>query len=369
MKQIGVQLRTIFPGIAVLGVIAWMSEITSRFIGEELMGFAKTPISTVMIALLIGLIVGNLVKIPMIFEKGIQYGSKKLLRFGIVLLGLRLSLLQIGEVALSILPIILICVLVGLFLPHLFNRWLKLPAELVTLISVGTSICGISAIVATSESIPVKKEYTAYAIATITIFGLMSMLVYPFFAHAVFSANSNFAGLFLGTAIHDTSQVTGAAFIYQDYYHDEKVVEIATIAKLIRNTLMVFVIPGISLFSVKYFSAQPAEASGTKKVKLISLFPFFVIGFIIMAALRTVGDQVFQVNSIAIAGFNQNSWKSFVDLLLKLSSIFITMALASVGLKTSISVFKGLGFKPLFVGFITAMVVGATSISLIFLFF
>jgi uncharacterized integral membrane protein (TIGR00698 family) len=361
MNKIMTTVKAFIPGILVLVALTLLSTVLASFIGEDLMGFSKSPVSAVTVAVIIGMLLGNLIKMPVIFDKGIQFGSKKILRYGIILLGLRLGLGQIGQVALSVLPVILVCVLVGLFLPHLFNRWFKLPGQLVTLISVGTSICGISAIVATSESISVKKEYTAYAIATITIFGLLSMMVYPFLAHAVFEADSLFAGLFLGTAIHDTSQVTGAAFMYQDYYHDEAVVQVATIAKLMRNTLMVFVIPGLTLVSRRQETAQVKQEG--KKPALKTLFPFFMLGFLAMAALRTIGDHFITVQT----GNLYRTYQQAITFLLELSSFFITMALASVGLKTSIKVFKGLGLKPLAVGLLTAVLVGVTSIAMIFL--
>ena len=117
---------------------------------------------------------------------------------------------MIGFGTLVIMPIAMIQ---ELGITALIGRWLKLPSRLATLIAVGTSICGVSAIVATGPAIEAEDEEVAYAVATITIFGILATFLYPYLAHALFGQNATAAGLFIGTSIHDTSQVTGAALI------------------------------------------------------------------------------------------------------------------------------------------------------------
>ena len=358
-------LRKNIPGIVLIGIFAFLSERLSAFIGVNILGFSRSPFSPVMIAMILGLILGNVFTLPALFRPGIGFGTKRILRLGIVLLGLRLSVVEMAHVFRAGFPVIAVCVFVGLFLPHLLNRRLRLPSQLVTLISVGTSICGVSAIIATSESIGAEKEHTAYAVGTITLFGLAATVLYPVVAWLLFSGNSLAAGLLLGTAIHDTSQVAGAAFLYQDYFADPFVVEAATVAKLLRNGLMIGVIPGISLWQLRRERLVAHEAAGSENAgrrdrkKFWTTFPYFILGFVLVSALRSLGDHLFT----GAAG-----WKSLIGIGNEVSSVCITMALAAVGLGTSFSVFRGLGLRPLLLGFLSALIVGTTGAAMIFLF-
>ncbi len=351
------------PGLLVVLAIALISVWLADFLGTSVMGFAKSPISAVMVAMLIGLVLRNTLSLPKILGHGIKFSTKRLLRVGIILLGLRLSLVEMALVVRTGFPVILVCVLVGLFLPHLINKWLKLPTELVTLISVGTSICGVSAIIATSESIGAKKEHTAYAIATITLFGLLATILYPAVAWFVFKGDSFAVGMFFGTAIHDTSQVTGAAFLYQDYFNDTEVVQVATVAKLMRNFLMVAVIPGVTVWlaSLRRRQGEVAETQ-VKKSSIASMIPYFVLGFVAMSVVRSIGDQLFMVQGSQWFSFGASQWDSIIKFGLSISSWCITMALAAVGLGTSIVVFKGLGLRPFALGLFSALAVGLTAI-------
>jgi uncharacterized integral membrane protein (TIGR00698 family) len=355
--------------MALLFSMYLISEQISKYVGVQVLGFANSPISSVMVALVIGFVLRNAFRLPSFLDKGISFGAKKLLRYGIVLLGLRLSVIQAQEIVVSVIPVIILCVVIGLSLPHIFNKVLHLPSSLVTLISVGTAICGITAIAATSESLSIKEEHTAYAITTITIFGLLGMAIYPFLSHVIFTGNSFMIGLFLGTSIHDTAQVTGAAFLYQDFYYDATVVQVATIVKLIRNTFMVVIIPGLTLLNRRYALSDVENPQRNRDRSFKGLFPIFIIGFVAMMGVRTIGDHFFVMNSASIFTINNTSWNMTINFLLRISSIFITMALASVGLSTSVGVFKNLGFKPILVGLITTMTVGITSCILIFLLF
>jgi branched-chain amino acid transport system permease protein len=132
-----------------------------------------------------------------------------------------------------------------------FTRLLKLSDRLGTLMAVGTSICGASAIVATAPAIEAEDEEVAYAVANITVFGIAAMLLYPYLAHALFSGNVVMAGLFQGTAIHETAQVTGSALIYDQTFgvsQKPSAADVAIVIKLVRNAFMAVVIPVMALF-------------------------------------------------------------------------------------------------------------------------
>ena len=153
------------------------------------------------------------------YEGGLKFCLRQVLRPGIMLLGLRLSLAAVGQIGLVGLPVIVGCIAVGA------RRWspgstraLGLPRRLGSLIAVGTSICGVSAIVATGPVIDAEEDEVSYAVACVTLFGLLALFSYPFLAHGLFRGDARLAGLFLGTAIHDTAQVAGAGLMYRQQY-------------------------------------------------------------------------------------------------------------------------------------------------------
>lgn len=129
-----------------------------------------------------------------------------------------------------------------------------------TLIASGTGICGVTAIMAVSPVVKAKDNEISYAVANITIFGLVGMLFSPYLANTFFADNPIKAGLFLGTAIHDTAQVTGAALIYNQMYDIEKVVDVATVTKLTRNLFIIAVIPLVSYLFFKSGKGVDNEA-------------------------------------------------------------------------------------------------------------
>ena len=217
-------------------------------------------------------------------KPGISFAVKRVLRLGIVLLGLKLSIVEVGSIGLKSLPVILVTIPAAILIVTFLGRRLGLPDRLGTLIAVGTSICGNTAIVAVSPTIGAKEEETSYAVACITVFGLFAMLAYPFVAHWLFGGDSFTAGLFLGSAVHDTSQVAGAGMVYQDYYQDAQALNVATVTKLERNLSMLVVIP---LMSILY---HRRSSEGSAPPPWWTMVPLFVIGFACMSALRTIGD-------------------------------------------------------------------------------
>ena len=218
------------------------------------------------------------------------------------------------------------------------------------LIAIGTSVCGATAIVATAPVINAKKTEVAYAIANITLFGVIAMLFYPYFAEWYFENNALDAGLFLGTSIHETSQVAAAGLIYDQQFNNPETLDVATVTKLIRNTFLVILIP---LFAFLYNRGEFKE----QKYSIISIFPYFVIGFIGMIILRNFGDQLFSAESDSFY-----AWSRFIEYLKILTTVFLTMAMAAVGISINLSELKSMGYKPFVVGLIAAVTVGIISL-------
>jgi len=345
----------VIPGVLLALGLAFAGHYLANFLGVTLMGLARSPISPIMMAILVGILVRNVMHVPAIFEAGIRFSLVRILRLGIVLLGIRLSLGQAGEIGLKSLPVIIGCVTAALLIVTYFSKKLGLTARLGTLIAAGTGICGATAIVALSPTINAKDDETAYAIACITLFGVVAMLVYPFAAHWMFAGDPFRIGIFLGTAVHETAQVAGAGLVYQEYFGSTEVLDTATVTKLVRNLGMLIVIP---LLSIIYHRKSD---EGEARPSLWSMVPLFVIGFALMSLLRTVGD----LGEPAFGFLQIETWKAVVTYTKQGAEICLGIAMAAVGLGTSLAGLKKIGMKPLGVGLFSAVLVGVVSFSLI----
>ena len=338
----------VVPGIILAFVLYSLSQGFNNIIGIELLEYNKSPISTAMIAILLGIFFGNFFKIRDTFQKGLDFTRDYLLKLGIICLGIQLKpfeFLDFGKIAI---PLILICIISVLVVIKLLIKKLKIPTRMAYLISIGSTVCGTTAIMATAPVIKANKNEVSYAIANITLFGILSMLLYPYFANFYFEGNSLFAGLFLGTAIHETSQVAAAGLIYDQQFNSPETLNIATVTKLIRNTSLIIMIP---LFAYLYNRGHAKE----KNYSILNIFPYFVLGFIGMIILRNVGDQIFLID-------NNNNWNEMVNFIKKCSKIFLTMAMTAIGLSTNLKDIKNMGHKPFVVGFVSMITVGIVSI-------
>jgi uncharacterized membrane protein YadS len=243
-----------------------------------------------------------------------------------------------------------------------FNRWLGLPPRLGTLIAAGTSICGVTAIVSTAPAIDADEREVAYAVANVVAFGLFGMLAYPYLAHALLQ-RSETVGLFLGTAVHDTSQVVGAALTYRQMYGDDIVLRVATVTKLTRNLFLAAVIP---LLTWMHLRSTAGAMPGRAHTGWRALVPMFVIGFVGMAIVRTIGDATLQSSGAAFGVWDGTAWPRLPTQLgdFWASRLFLGTAMAAVGLNTSVAVFRGVGGRPFLVGLAGALIVGAVGLLL-----
>ena len=353
----------IFPGIFFSFIIAYAGIYLSDFIGTEVLNLGKSPISPIMLSIIIGLLVGNIFKIHSIFLEGINFSLKFILRLGIICLGIRLGLLDILKVGIIGIPLIIACIIISIILFNYFCKLFDVPSKIGSLIAVGTSICGASAIVASSPAINANKEEVTYAIANITIFGIIAMFTYPFLSHYLFNGDELSIGLFLGTSIHETAQVAGAGLIYSEQYNSPDTMNIATVTKLVRNISMIVVIPFISYLYLK-------NNIGKKNTKpsILSMFPVFIIGFIIMGVVRSIGDYGIQSFDKAFGVFLNDQWQLIIHYIKSLAEYSLAIAMAAVGISTNLVSLRSLGIKPFYVGFSAAICVGLVSyIGIIFL--
>ena len=256
----------VVPGIILAFVLYTLSQGFNNIIGIELLGYSKSPISTAMIAILLGIFFGNVFKIRDSFQKGLDFTREYILKLGIICLGIQLKpfeFLDFGKIAI---PLIVICIISVLIVIKLLIKKLKIPTRMAYLISIGSTVCGTTAIMATAPVIKANKNEVSYAIANITLFGILSMLIYPYLANFYFDGNSLLIGLFLGTSIHETSQVAAAGLIYDQQFGSPETLNIATVTKLIRNTFLIIMIP---LFAMLYNKGKVKE----KSYSIFSIFP------------------------------------------------------------------------------------------------
>ena len=343
------------PGIVLAFVLYSLSQGLNNIIGIELLGYIKSPISTAMIAILMGIILGNIFQLRKIFLTGLDFTQKYILKLGIICLGIQLKPFEFLKFGIIAVPLIIVCIISVLVVIKLLIKKLKISTKMAYLISIGSTVCGTTAIMATAPVIKASKGEVAYAIANMTIFGIISMFVYPYFANIYFNGEPLFVGLFLGTAIHETSQVAAAGLIYDQQFNSPETLNIATVTKLIRNTFLIIMIP---LFAFLYNRGK----TRAKSYSLLDIFPYFVLGFIGMIIFRNIGDQVFLTES------SYQFWQNSISSIKDSAKIFLSMAMAAIGLSTNLKDLRSMGYKPFIVGFIAMITVGLVSIITIQLF-
>ncbi len=388
------KIHTLVPGITLAGGLAMLSVWLSDVIGLGLLNLEKSPVSAVMTAIVLGLIISNVVRLPAWLGPGLSFAVGKVLRLGIIFLGIRLSLAEIARLGALGVPIVLGCIVAALAFTLLLARLMGLPGKLATLIAVGTSICGVSAIVATGPAIDAREEETAYAVSVITVFGIIATVAYPYLAGAIFAGDPTRAGLFLGTAVHDTSQVTGAALLYAEVYDRPAALNVAVVTKLVRNIFMAVVIPFMAYAYSRHAAVHSATHSeidaygvpappgptaspdaavraseGTtaarRKLRIGKFFPLFILGFVLFAVARSVGDLTLSRSGAAFGVLSGETWRSIYGGIRTWAVNFLVVALAGVGLSTRFRKLKELGFKPFLAGLGAAAVVGGISYLLI----
>lgn len=354
------RFTSLVPGVAAALVVMvagfWLADVIGQGIMRAQGLAGSSPLSGVPVAIVLGLLLRNTVPLPALLNPGLKFCVTTLLRLGIVLVGIRLSAFDVARLGLAGLPVVLAAVATGMLFVTWFNGRLGLPPRLGTLIAAGTSICGVTAIVSTAPAIDADEREVAYAVANVVAFGLFGMLAYPYLAHALLPSPES-VGLFLGTAIHDTSQVVGASLTYRQMYADDVVLRVATVTKLTRNLCLAAVIPLLT-----WWHLRSTHAAGTSRRRMAwtTLVPAFVIGFVAMAVVRTIGDATLQTTGAAYGVWSSAAWSANINQVgdFWASRMLLGTAMAAVGLNTSFAVFKGVGLRPFAVGLSGAIVVG-----------
>jgi len=306
------------------------------FISEplaQMIGIAIIPVS--LICLIIGIIVGNLISLPSSWIRGTNYIKQNILQIAIVFLGLKISLSQVSEVGLSSLAVIISVFLIVFILLIILQSIFLKNRGLISLIGIGTAICGVTAIMASSSVLKSKEQDVAIAVLVVVLWGSIGVFSYPFFVEWFFSSEIS-KGLFLGVGIHDTSQVIAASLIHFDIYENSIVLETAALTKLLRNLFLALLIP--------YLVIKVQSKTLDQKTILIQAknnIPLFVYGFLFFIFLRTVGDQILASSTI---------WEQLLQWNHQLVSTLFGLALLALGISIKIKELKGLSYSSIVIG-------------------
>lgn len=285
-------------------------------------------------AIAIGMILAPVIRRWSGLESGIRFTSKKILQYAVVLLGFGMNLTMVLQTGRQSLPIIVCTIATSLVVAWLLHRLLKMPDNIATLIGVGSSICGGSAIAATAPVIDADEEEVAQAISVIFLFNILAAVLFPALGGAIgFSTTSGEAfGIFAGTAVNDTSSVTAAASTWDSLYHlGSQTLDKAVTVKLTRTLA---IIPITLVLALRRAKKAESEQGG---VSLRSVFPFFILFFIGASVITTVATA---------AGVPGEIFLPLKDL----SKFFIVMAMAAIGLNTNVVKLIRSGGKPILLG-------------------
>lgn len=313
-------------GILLCLVIA----VPSWFLGK-----AFPIIGGAVIAILAGMVVTLLLRDKSGMEPGIRFVSKKVLQWAVILLGFGMDLNVVVQTGRQSLPIIVCTISVSLLVAFFLHRWMRIPGKVATLIGVGSSICGGSAIAATAPVIDADEEEVAQAISVIFFFNVLAALLFPALGQAIgFDTTSGEAfGIFAGTAVNDTSSVTATAATWDSMWNlGSATLDKAVTVKLTR-TLAIIPITLVLAF----LRTRREKQDGGNRVDFKKIFPFFILFFIAASIVTTVAVH-FGVSA------------SVFDPVKELSKFLIVLAMAAIGLNTNIVKLVRSGGKPIALG-------------------
>lgn len=307
------------------------------------------PVFAILIGMVLALAVPARAGEPL--QRGVKFTSKKILQYAVILLGFGLNLAQIAQVGATSLPIIVSTITTSLVVAFVLCRALKIPGKISTLIGVGSSICGGSAIAATAPVIDADDEEIAQAISVIFLFNVIAALVFPTLGGMLGLTNEGF-GLFAGTAVNDTSSVTAAAAAWDGMHPGANTLDAATIVKLTRTLAIIPITLALAFWQMRLARRAASagegagEAAGTFDLKKI--FPFFILFFVLASVVTTV----FALPAAVTAPIKE------------LSKFFIVMAMAAIGFNTNIVKLVRTGGKPILMGLACWVAIACVSLGM-----
>lgn len=330
------KITGIIPGLLVSIVIALVANLIESSLPIHLIGGS-------VIALFIGMILNNFWK-PDYLNAGLKFTSKKLLKFAIILLGASLSIgtvLTVGKMSLVVMVFTLLTCFGG---GYFIGKALGLNWKLSNLISAGTGICGGSAIAAIAPVIDAHDSDIAYAMSATFLFDMAMIVLFPIMGRWMGLSDMAY-GLWAGTAVNDTSSVVAAGFAFSEAAGD-----FATMVKLTRTLSIIPVVTIFALINMRLKAKTMAATDNSNinlKSSVLSVFPWFILGFIALAIINSLGFIPASVSTGAK----------------DLSKFLMVAALGAIGLNTNFKDMKKSGFAPMVHGFIISLLVVIVAIA------
>ncbi|MBM9578500.1 YeiH family putative sulfate export transporter [Leptospira sp. 201903070] len=318
ITTLGKKVGRYFPGLMLTGGIGLFSKYLEAYL--TIMGF-----SSLTLAIVIGILIGNTASLSPSFQLGIKYSMRKVLRLSIVLLGFRMTFQDIEKIGLSALVADLFVVVSTFFFAVLVaKKCFRLDDTMSYLIAAGSSICGASAVLAASPIVKSENHQNAVAIASVTLFGTISMFVYPVLYKNgwLIGLDDSNIGIFLGATIHEVGQVISAGFSISE--------ETGKTATFVKLTRVMFLAP--TLISLGWFLNRNRFLSGEENRIRVEK-PWFIFAFILVIAFNSSG-----IVPVSISVF-----------LSKIGLFFMLVAIAGMGLETNLQKVKKVGLKAMYV--------------------
>lgn len=336
-----------------VGIAAVATILGGLKIGSFSLEVIGAPVFSILMGMLITLIVPSLAK-NKDMAGGIKFTSKKVLQWAVIILGFSLNLGTIAKVGAQSLPVIICTIATSLIVAFFMSKVLKMDKNVATLIGVGSSICGGSAIAATAPVIEAKDEEVAQSISVIFLFNVLAALIFPTLGKAIGMGSEGFA-IFAGTAVNDTSSVTAAASTAEGIYGVEGILSAAVTVKLTR-TLAIIPITLVLAF-LRMRAAKKNEGDSKESTfSLKKIFPWFILFFVGASLITTI------VGLLPEGGFGSWYMADFVHWMKWLAKFFIAMAMCAIGLNTNIVELIKKGGKPIALGFACWVMITLVSI-------
>ena len=337
MRSIPAQIKSYAPGFALALVIALLAKGIEALLPFDVIGAS-------VIAMFIGMLINGYRKPGKTTAPGVKFTAKKILKFAIILLGASLNvttILNVGRMSLTVMLFTLLTCFGG---GYFIGRALGLDWKLSNLISAGTGICGGSAIAAVAPVIDAKDSDIAYALSATFLFDMAMIVLFPIMGRAMGLSDMAY-GLWAGTAVNDTSSVVAAGYAFSEGAGD-----FATMVKLTRTlsiipTVLVFAF--INLRLQRRAGVAEGQTAEGKKVSVLKLFPWFILGFLALAAVNSLGF----IPAAVSAGAKD------------VSKFLMVAALAAIGLNTRVKDMKRSGIRPMIHGFIISALVVVVAIA------
>lgn len=326
------KLNKIVPGVLLSSFVAIIAMFLSSLVPGDIIG------ATVM-ALLVGMALNPLFNKYEQFNKGVSFTGKMILRLGIILMGVNMNFSEVLSVGKYSLFVMIFTMGTAFGAGNLIGKLFGMNWKLTNLLSVSTAICGGSAVAAVGPVIKAKGEDIAYAISSTFIFDVLTVVVIPWIGMALGMSEMGY-GLWVGTAVNDTSSVVAAGYAFSEFAGNTSVI--------VKLTRTLFIIPIVLIYSVitERIEAKTAGGQGHKPVNIKKIFPFFIIFFLVVVLLRSTSI----IPEALVPGLSKSS------------KFCMVMALSAIGLKTSYNDMKDIGFKPMILGFVIDTLVVFVSI-------